>query len=119
MTINIRADELAGESATEIIKSRPKEEHRSVSFEHGNVPPDGEPIDGEAPVNNPTGSMITFNPHELIGRTFLLNPREDGQRYRARIVEAAEDHQSMVEEQSDRVKFLCSINDEKYEEIMS
>jgi hypothetical protein len=63
--------------------------------------------------------MTIISPHDLIGRTFLMNPQEDGQIYRARIVEAVEEHQNQVEEQKDRIKFVCSVNDEQYEEIMS
>jgi hypothetical protein len=117
-SVNVRADELGGESATEIIKSRPKDERRSVTFKDS-IPQNGEPVNDEESSTLPNGSMAIFNPHELIGRTFLMNPQEDGQRYRARIVEAVEDHQSKVNEQNDRVKFVCSINDEQYEEIMS
>jgi hypothetical protein len=119
VSINIRADELGGESATEIIRSKPKEEQRSVSFEQDSKPQNGEPVNDDDHIKPPTESMITFNPHDLIGRTFLMNPQEDGQRYRARIVEAVEDHQSKIAEQSNRIKFVCSINDEQYEEIMS
>jgi hypothetical protein len=32
--------------------------------------------------------MPTIEPADLIGRTFLMAPREDGQRFRAKIVEA-------------------------------
>jgi hypothetical protein len=34
-------------------------------------------------------------------------------------VEAVEDHQSKISKQSDIVKFVCSINNEQYEEIVS
>ena len=36
---------------------------------------------------NPSGSkrMPTFNPSDLIGRTFLLPPEENGERHRAKV----------------------------------
>jgi Reverse transcriptase (RNA-dependent DNA polymerase) len=58
------------------------------------------------------------NTTDLIGRTFLTE-REDGQKHRARIVAAVEDHNLKIEKNPDRMKFLCSVNDDKYEEIMT
>ena len=55
---------------------------------------------------------------DLIGRTFLTE-QEDRQKHRARIVAAIEDHNANVENNLDRVKFICSVNDDKYEEIMT
>ncbi len=39
-----------------------------------------------------TPSMTFVDSSELVGRTFLVDEREDGQRHRARIMEAVEDH---------------------------
>ena len=55
---------------------------------------------------------------DLIGRTFLTE-QEDGQIHRARIVAAIEDHDATKERNPDRMKFVCSVNDDKYEEIMT
>jgi hypothetical protein len=120
ISINIRADELGGKSVTEIIQSRPKEEQKSVSFEEqDDTSPDNESNNADKENKNTTPPMATISPHDLIGRTFLMNPQEDGQIYRARIVEAVKEHQNQVEERSDRIRFVCSVNDEQYEEIMS
>jgi len=51
---------------------------------------------------------------DLIGRTFLTE-QEDGQVHRARIVSAIEEHDKNVERSPDRMRFLCSINDDKYD----
>jgi hypothetical protein len=110
-TRNVCADDFGGKSPTEIIKSRPGRDRGSVRFSI-----DEEPNEDDS---TPASSMPVFNAQDLVGRTFLLNPQEDGQKYRARIVQAVEDRQSLVEQQPDRVKFLCSINDDQYEEIMS
>ena len=61
----------------------------------------------------------TFNPEELIGRTFLLDNQEDGQLYRARIAKAIDDHESSIEENPTRIKFVCSVNNDKAEEIFT
>ena len=60
-----------------------------------------------------------FHPEELVGRTFLLDRPEDGQKHRAKIVRAIEDHENDVSKEPDKVKFLCTVNDEEYEEIVS
>jgi hypothetical protein len=63
--------------------------------------------------------MHIVDPNDLVGRTFLMPPQEDGQRFRARIVRAIEDHERNLAKDEDRIHFLCSINDDQFEEIMS
>lgn len=60
-----------------------------------------------------------INPDDLVGRTFLMDEDDTGQRFRARIVKLVEDHESTLEENPTRVKFLCSINGDKAEELIS
>jgi hypothetical protein len=48
-----------------------------------------------------------------------MDKQEDGQRYRARIVQAIEDHDNELAQQADRFKFRISVNDDDYEEILS
>ena len=71
--------------------------------------------DGETTNHN----MPIFSPIDLVGRTFLMEPREDGQRFRARIVKAIEGHDDELTKHPDHLKFLCSVNDDTQEEIMS
>ena len=56
---------------------------------------------------------------DLVGRTFLMDRQEDGQRYRAKIVEAIAEHESDLHKEDVRVKFRCTVNDEEFEEIVS
>jgi hypothetical protein len=65
------------------------------------------------------GQLVYIDPEELIGRTFLTSPDEQGHRFRARIVKAVEDHDLDVAADKDRVKFLCSMNNDAFEEIVS
>jgi hypothetical protein len=55
---------------------------------------------------------------DLIGRTFLTE-QDDGQKHRARIAAAIEDHDANTEKNSERMRFVCSVNDDKYKEIMT
>ena len=83
----------------------------------------GEPIDGEpthSDGNNDQESQSTnFAIDDLIGRTFLLPPQEDGQRFHARIVGLLEDQQNELERDPARVKFQTSVNDGQFEELLS
>ena len=65
------------------------------------------------------GSKAIFDPQDLIGRTFLMDKQEDGQRFRARIVELMKDHDSDLTENPTRIKFLCKMNGDKAEEIIT
>jgi hypothetical protein len=56
---------------------------------------------------------------DLIGRTFLLDKREDGQRLRARIFKLIDDHSSNIHDNKKRMKFLLSFNDHESEEIIT
>jgi len=63
--------------------------------------------------------MPVFHPIDLVGCTFLLEPQEVGQHFCARIVKAIEDHEANLSKDPDCIKFLCSINDDTLEEVMS
>ena len=67
----------------------------------------------------PPGPMPIINPTDLVGRTFLLDGQEDGQTFRARIVEAINAHQDKVKDNPELLKFRCSVNNDKYEEILA
>ena len=58
-------------------------------------------------------------PDELIGRTFLKSPEDDGERFRARIIEAIGKKDDDLANHPDKIKFRCSVNDGEYEEIVA
>ena len=71
--------------------------------------------------------MAVIDPLELIGRAFLMD-KEDGQRHRARILNVIDEeeickridkHERELFRQPGRVQFVCSVNDDDYEEILS
>ena len=63
--------------------------------------------------------MMVIETEELIGCTFLMEPRENGERHRARIVRAVEDHENSVQGNPDLIKFICSVNNDQYEEVVA
>jgi hypothetical protein len=83
-------------------------------------------IDKSTLANTPTDEINAepppspiFNPEDLIGRTFLMDEQEDGQKIRGRIVELIEDHESKVEDNPTRIQFQVSVNEDKAEEIIT
>ena len=70
-------------------------------------------------MENPVESS-TLPPEELIDRTFLMPPEEDGSRYRAKIMEMIKDHceDNDFELQPERIKFKCLVNGQ-YKEVIA
>ena len=63
--------------------------------------------------------MMIMQPEDMIGRTFLTEPQDNGERHRARIVKAIIDHENNIKNNPDRIKFLCSFNNDEYEDILA
>jgi len=59
-------------------------------------------------------------PDKMIDRTFLMPPKEDGTRHRAKIIALINSHlaENDFEKQPKCVKFKCLVND-KYEEVVA
>jgi hypothetical protein len=69
--------------------------------------------------NNSNQAMPTIEPADLVGRTFLQAPRDDGQRFHCKIVETIIENEGNLEKDPGLVKFRCSVNNEEYEEIVT
>ena len=63
----------------------------------------------------PDVCAITFSLDDLAGRTFLKQPEDDGQRFRARIVRKIIE----MEENEEKIKFLVKLPDEEQDDIMA
>jgi hypothetical protein len=118
---NLRLDPL-NDKPPEVIwslrKASPASDHGENFSLHSMEPTDEHPPD---PSERPsTGNdTVIVDPQELLGRTFLMDTQEDGQRFRACIVECISDHESNVRRSDDHVKFRISINEDEYEEIIT
>jgi hypothetical protein len=74
----------------------------------------------ESPERPSTGNdTVIVDPQELLGRTFLVDTQEDGQRFHAHIVECISDHESNVRHLDNHVKFRISVNEDEYEETIT
>jgi hypothetical protein len=73
------------------------------------------------PSESPTtgDDTVIVNPQDLLGCTFLMDTQEDGQRFRAHIVEGISDHKSNICRSDNHVKFRISINEDEYKEIIT
>jgi hypothetical protein len=60
-----------------------------------------------------------FNPEEIVGKSYLMNSKEDGFRHHTRVVKAIYDFQSDEERMKAFTKFKCSMNNDQYEEILT
>jgi hypothetical protein len=63
--------------------------------------------------------MPVIDPEDLVGHTFLMDKQEDGTQFHAHIVHAIEDHECDLKNHPDHIYFLCSVNDDELEEIVS
>jgi hypothetical protein len=96
-------DSLRGEIDDPVIKSR----HPNLSkYDSGAEIPSGDPPN-------------VFSPEDLVGRTFLMDKQDNGDRYRARIVELIEEHDEDLEKETPRLKYKLSVNNDQFEEIMT
>jgi len=87
-----------------------------MPFDPGGQDPDSPPTNEDG---TKSSQLPTFHPSDLVGHTFLLDPQEDGQWFRACMVEALEDHNANLHKKAEWFKFCYSINDDQYEEILT
>jgi hypothetical protein len=114
---NLRLDPL-NDKPPEVIwslrKASPASDHGEDFSLHSMEPTD------ENPERSSTGdNMVIVDPQELLGCTFLMDTQEDGQRFRASIVECISNHESNVCRSDDHVNFWISVNEDEYKEIIT
>jgi hypothetical protein len=63
--------------------------------------------------------MATIDPKDLIGRTFLKDTEEDGQRFRACVVRAVIDKEDELKKESEYMKFSCEVPNSTVDEILT
>ena len=85
----------------------------------------GDPNPDQDPMKFTVDRLDTVNPtvpdvapDDMQGRTFLMPPREDGTRHRARIVKMIADHKKDLEHHPELIKFKCLVNND-YEEVVA
>jgi hypothetical protein len=61
--------------------------------------------------------MLTINTKDLIGRTFLMVYKEDGQRFRACVVRAVVDKEEELNKGLEYMKFICDVPNSTVDEI--
>ena len=126
---NFRAERPRGEtdSREPIIKSAHDSSQTPVTPDmlrtvYDDEQPETDPTPGETKPEEPKNEQVprdtpVFKPEDLVGRTFLMDEQNDGQRFQARIVKLIEDHESDLDDNPTRIKFVCSINNDQAEEV--
>jgi hypothetical protein len=67
----------------------------------------------------PEAPPPVFNPEDLIGRTYLMDPQVNGEIHRAKIVQMLDDHESDVNDNPTMIKFRLSVNNDQAEEVIT
>ena len=127
---NLRAGPTSGElsESPNVVKTR----HEHVKFQTSSSSPDNQDQDQDqeekqarkgkenqdTPENEANPPPI-IDAEDLIGRTFLLDTQEDGQRHRARVVEMVEDHMANHEQDPGLTQFKISVGDDQFEEVIT
>jgi hypothetical protein len=73
-------------------------------------------VDGDPNVKQ---RMVTIDPKDLIGRTFLMDTEDDGQRFRARVVRAVIDKEEELKKGAEYMKFICEVPNSTVDEILT
>ena len=94
MDRNKRADLLDGEELTPTLKS-----------------PDGE--------RSQAKPLPVFDPSELIGWTFLMQHKGDGEPATAKIIREITERDTKLADQPERKRFLASVNDDEFQEVVT
>jgi hypothetical protein len=63
--------------------------------------------------------LVKIDPSDLIGRTFLRPDNDSGESHRVEIVTAIVDREAKLSKDPSRVKFVCSVNNDEYGEIVT
>jgi hypothetical protein len=63
--------------------------------------------------------MVTIDPKDLIGRTFLKDAKEDGQRFQACVVRAIVDREMEWKKGHEYMNFICEVPDSMVDEIFT
>jgi hypothetical protein len=126
--LNLRIDKPGGESTSvrPLIKSKtfdrdddtdetssPDTNEGTSPVEHGEFSPDPGTTDPSENEN------VLVSLEDLVGRTFLLDPDPEGQRFRARITDLVDKHDNDVINNPERVKFLCKLDQDDREELLT
>jgi hypothetical protein len=99
---NQRLSPLGGETVSNYLGGKNFIRSKTDSFESSTE--DGSVLDDDPSVQR---LMITIDPKDLIGRTFLKDLEEDGQRFRARVVRAVLDNEDNMKKDPRYITFIC------------
>ena len=81
----------------------------------GDPNPEKKPLDFSLEhLDTPNPTTPGLPPEDMIDRTFLMPPADDGSRVRAKIIQIVEDHKTQGQSSPEFVRFKCLVDD-KYD----
>ena len=138
--LNLRIDPDGGEtspSGTPLIKSKffddgladsdpinpnaqaePQDDGEHIADRHSinSNAQDKYPDDGER-VSPPMDVLVS--PEDLVGRTLLMDPEPDGQRFCTNIIEMIDKHNNELNKDPEQLKFFCKMDQDGREELLT
>ena len=107
---------------------RDRENAEWVEAEEQDLPPhlrkpkEGEPLNlKHSLMDNPNPTFKRLKPSEMVDKTVLLPPNEDGTQYRSRILECIEEYKKDLAKEQEKneahAKFRCIVNNQREEVI--
>ena len=60
---------------------------------------------------------LVIDPDDLINRSYLMDPNDEGEKFRATIMEKIVDHQATIDNDPEKLKFLIRVGNDKADEI--
>jgi hypothetical protein len=73
-------------------------------------------VDGDPNVKQ---CMVTIDPKDLIGRMFLMDTEDDGQRFRACVVHAVIDKEEELTKGPEYMRFISEVPNSTVDEILA
>jgi hypothetical protein len=61
--------------------------------------------------------MVTIDPKDVIGRTFLKNSEEDRRQFRARVFHTVLDNKDNMKKDFGYMKLICEVLNSKFDEM--
>jgi hypothetical protein len=108
---NQRLSPLGGETASTYLGD--------TMFIRSPKPPIERTHDGVDRDSNVKKRMVTIDPKDLIGLTFLKDAEEDGQRFRVRVVRAVVDREEELKKGSEYTTFICEVPNSTVDKIFT
>ena len=113
---NLRLDEPTGTETPPDPDIQPTEHHPGGNHVVDDITPDEDIIRGRPGEHT---SMAIIDANDIIGRSYLQEPEEDGTRHRLKIIAKLDEHDANIANDPTMIRFRATNDQETYEEIVT